>query len=427
MFTAKKAPAYILAALIFVFAVWNCFAANVMEQFVHFYSVPSVIGGVARWIGLTGFVILPVALLFREPRCRVLAVFVILPAILAGLFVSAPYFAAHRATPAEFAAYVLFNASSFAACLYLLSEYIRERFFPERLHGRGVSARSAAALFFLLFLGCAPLNFFMQFPALMRVPWLRFRLFGSWHILFVVMLVLTTLFLVRLFKYKTQEEKFFAMLYLSGALFFQLAARFSFVRLQDYQTSHGIIGALPLYVCSFGIALLPFAILSRSHTFRCILFLINTPGAIIAFVWPTIGNFSVLHYNTTYFVYSHVLLFAITANLVATLGARPSFVHFKKLAYMIPCYYFAMLLLNSAALLGNPSYDPNFSFVSKSPLPVPFEKMFPLRIGHLSFSPLYLLILCAVQFALAFLTLAVFRLLTELFSDRKKSSSVSSD
>ena len=417
MHLTRRIPNILLAAVTAAAYIWACFAANFAEQFVCLNSAAAVLGSAARWIASAGFIALPAALLYGEQRCRAAAIFAVLPATLFGLAFSGPYFAVCPAETHEIAAYAAVNLSVLASCTYLAFGGL-----PTKKEAAG-----AAKLLPLLLLGVFPLNIFMQVRPLMTAKFLLFRNFGPWHIFFILLLVAATVAVYFLLRKKSGEERFVALFLLSLALFFQLAARFSFVRLNDYQTAKGIVGALPLYVCSFGIMLLPFAIISGSSFFRGALFMINCPGAIIAFVWPTIGNFSVLHYNTTYFVYSHVLLFAITANLVATLGARPSFVHFKKLAYMIPCYYFAMLLLNSAALLGNPSYDPNFSFVSKSPLPVPFEKLFPLRIGHLSFSPLYLLILCAVQFALAFLTLAVCRLLTELFSDRKKSSSVSSD
>ncbi len=416
--TKRRLPEIFIAAIFFIVAVWNFFTANVMEQFVRLHSFASVLGGIARWIGMCGFVIIPVALIYREQRCRNLSVCAVLPAILIGLCLPKPYFAVHPNTHTEIAAYISYNVSSFIACLYILCSILYDRlaFRPAPMQTQRVPIKSSIALFILLAAGCAPLNFFMQFPHLMQAGWLRFRLFGAWHILFILLCAAATLGLSFYLKNKNRQQRFFAMLFLSGVLFFQLAVRFSFVRLRDYQTAHGIIGALPLYVCSFGIMLLPFAVLSRSSFFRSALFLINTPGAIIAFVNPTIGHFSVLHYNTTYFVFSHVLLFAITANLVIRLGARPNTSHLKALACLIPCYYTMMFALNAAAILSNPSYDPNFSFVSFSPLPVAFEKILPVSLGPISFSPLYLALLCAIQFALAFVTYAVYRLIKDKVS-----------
>ncbi len=419
--TKRRLPEILIAMIFFIVAVWNFFTANVMEQFLRFHSFASILGGISRWIGMCGFVILPVALIYREERCRILAITAVLPAILIGLCLPHPYFAVHENTHIEIAAYISYNIASFIACLYILCSILYERlaFRPTPLQTHQVSVKSVFVLFVLLAAGCAPLNFFMQFRSLMKIEWLRFRIFGAWHILFVLLCAAATFALASYLKNKSKKQRFFAMLFLSGVLLYQLAVRFSFVRLHDYQTAHGIIGALPLYVCSFGIMLLPFAVLSHSSFFRSALFLINTPGAIIAFVNPTIGHSCVLHYNTTYFVFSHVLLFAVTANLVLRLGARPNASHLKALACLIPCYYTMMFALNVAAVLSNPSYDPNFSFVSTSPLPIRFEKILPVSLGPISFSPFYLLLLCAIQFALAFITYAVYRLIADKFKRRK--------
>ena len=169
-------------------------------------------------------------------------------------------------------------------------------------------------------------------------------------------------------KNKGKPERVTALYLLSMVLLHQLCMRFSFVRLQDYQTAHGIVGALPLYVCSFGVVLLPIAVLSGSAFFQGALFMINCPGAIIAFVWPNTGPVTIFHYNVTYFVFSHILLFVTTAHLAISADGMPRRAHLAHLSYAILAYYLLMVVLNGIAVRFGNGYDPNFSYVAQCPL-----------------------------------------------------------
>ena len=418
----KKTDNILIALLIVIATVWNGFSANVMEQFIHMRTPVQIIGAIFRWAGMTSFIILPAALLYNDPRCKFLAKYIILPVILLGVIFSKPYFLAHKPHIPDIISYIFWNLSTLAGCIYFI--FIEKNDTSiENTTSDHPSAQSITVLFTLLFLGVAPLNLFMQFPKLMHIDALTFRLFGFWHIFAILLTVAATVIIAYLLRKKSQEDRFLSMFFLSATLFFQLSVRFSFVRLRPYQTATNIVGALPLYVCSFGIMLLPFAIISLSNFFRSVLFLINTPGAIIAFVWPSTGVSPIFHYNVTCFVFTHVLLFAITANLVLSLNVKPQLYHLKHLAYLIVLYYFVMLLLNTLAInLDKTNYDPNFSFVSKSPLPIPLHNLLKLKIGVLHFSPLYILVLCVIQYALAWITFAVYKLAANRFSKKEKTT-----
>lgn len=147
--------------------------------------------------------------------------------------------------------------------------------------------------------------------------------------------------------------------------------------------------------------------------------MINCPGAIIAFVWPDTGPVTVLHYNVTYFVFSHILLFVVTAHLAISLGGAPRRAHLGHLAYLIAAYYLLMVILNAVAVRFGGGYDPNFSFVAKCPLPLPLHELLPVHLGILCFSPPYIAILCAVQFALCLVTYFLYRLIARLAGGAK--------
>ena len=152
-----------------------------------------------------------------------------LPATLFGLAFSGPYFAVCPAEPHEIAAYAAVNLSVLASCTYLAFGGL-----PAKKEAAG-----AAKLLPLLLLGVFPLNIFMQVRPLMTAKFLLFRNFGPWHIFFILLLVAATVAVYFLLRKKSGEERFVALFLLSLALFFQLAARFSFVRLNDYQTEDG--------------------------------------------------------------------------------------------------------------------------------------------------------------------------------------------
>ncbi len=397
----KKFPDILLSALTAAAFIWSCFSANVMEQFVHLHSAADIFGCIMRWISMAGFIALPAALLYRQRHCRTVCLLAVLPATLIGLALSAPFFAVYPLSVQEKAAYITSNAAILASCTYLL---YRDGLPPLRELPR------AALLLALLLIGVFPLNIFMQAKPLMTARALLFRNFGPWHIVFVVMLILSAIGLFYLLRGKNTRTRTISLFLLSLSLAFQLCTRFSFVRLQDYQTAHGLVGAMPLYVCSFGIMLLPFAILSGSAFFRGALFMVNCPGAIIAFVWPDTGPVTILHYNVTYFVFSHILLFVTTAHLAILLNGAPQKAHLLHLSYAIVAYYLLMVLLNAVAVKFGGGYDPNFSFVAKSPLPLPLHELLPVQIGFIRFSPPYIAVLCAVQFALCALTFGAYRL-----------------
>ena len=66
--------------------------------------------------------------------------------------------------------------------------------------------------------------------------------------------------------------------------------------------------------------------------------------------------------------------------------------------------------------------DPNFSFVSKSPLNVGVDKLMVVKVNKASFSVLYLFILYIVQFSLAAATYLFYRIYNNFYKKIKKVS-----
>lgn len=404
MTSVKKTMCTLFAALIAVLFMWNAFTANVMEQFVRLHRFSDFACAFFRWIQLAGFVFIFPALLWNERRCAFLAFAAALPATVGALAFSGNFFAVHKVNGAEIAAYILMNASMLAACILCAFLY-----FEKKDRAPAIGKKSTIILFVCVLIGVIPLNVFMQIPALMDCSFLKFVRFGGWHFLFVGIAVAAAVLAGLYLKRLSKEERYAAVFILSLVLFCHLALRFSFVRLRAYHSTQGILSALPLYVCSFGIFLLPFAVATRSSFFQGILFLINAPGAIVAFIWPSCGPVTIFHYNVTYFVVSHILLFVTTAQLASALGGVPTIKHIKHLSYLIAAYYVTMFVLNTVAQAIS-GKNPNFSYVSFSPLPVSIHFFLAIKIGKSTLSLPYLLILCAVQYALCFVTFGIWKL-----------------
>ena len=182
----KKTIPVILTVLFVGTSVWNGFAASVMEQFFHIRSAWEWASAAIHWLGMTAFVILPPALLFGERRCRALAVYALLPVLIAGACLAWVYFSLLPTPPDELAAYILSRSSAVAACVYLAAEQFSRRHKGAEFVPNGNILPRAAVLFLLVTLACFPLNFFMQFPALMEPKELKFTLFGKWHWFFII-------------------------------------------------------------------------------------------------------------------------------------------------------------------------------------------------------------------------------------------------
>ena len=185
------------------------------------------------------------------------------------------------------------------------------------------------------------------------------------------------------------------------------------MRVQDYQNVKGFMGALPFYVCSFGMLLLPFAIFSRSRVFQGILFLVNMPGAIIVLVNPSTGPTNIFHYNVMYFFVTHIMLFGITMMLPIYLEGKPNRQIAKVTGLVLAVYFIFMVGLNSIAINLSKGINPNFSFVSESPLPIPIDKIMQITIYKVTFSPIYLLLLWIVQYGISLITYFIYKNLTK--------------
>lgn len=377
--------------------ILNCMTANLLEAFIH-YNLGLVFANIFRLIAMTGFLWLTLGFLFNNTKAKLQSFYFILPATLIEMIFSGYYLAVHPLPKLEVFFYWLSNISTITGAIYLFLTAETKKYQLGYLKD-----------FFLTLVFFIPLNIFQPL-AKAEESFFTFKLFHFWHFIFLGLFIIFAYGLKCYLAKQTKERQFLVIFSLATILFFHLMCRFSYVRLNDYQSSKGIFGALPFYICSMGALLLPLAIYSRNKVFQGLLFLINMPGAIIVLVYPTTGTCSLFHYNVIYFFANHILLFGITMMLPIYLEGKPNLKVLKTTGITLAIYFLVMVLINNLTIYLTNGLDPNFSFVSHSPVPLAVDKILWINFYRITFSPFYLFLLWLVQYSLSLLTYFIYGL-----------------
>lgn len=403
----KRYLNYIFLFVFLILEAINCFSANLLEGFRHHENIGVILSNLFRFIAMTGFLWIPLALLYDSKMAKLNGFYFVLPATILELAFSYFYLNIY---PMNILEICVFYLRGIVRIVLIITLFLKEK--DRRYSLKYFNYFIVSLLFFI------PLNFLEPLAIkLHEKRFLLFRLFSVWHFLFLFLFIGFALGLEKFLEKKNNEIRYLIIFGLSIILLYKLLCRFSFVRLQDYQEVKGFMGALPFYVCSFGMLLLPFAIYSRNKVFQGILFLVNTPGAIIVLVNPSTGITNIFHYNVLYFFVTHIMLFGITMMLPIYLEGKPNLKTVKITGILLACYFITMVFLNGLAIIISNGNNPNFSFVSKSPIPVPIDNMFLIRIHRIRFSPIYLILLWAAQYGLACVTYLIYRTITKRKED----------
>ncbi len=399
----KRKFNYILLVTFFFFQIVNCMSANLLEGFVHLENAGIIFDNFFRVLSFTGFLWIIIGLLYEKKEASLNAFYFVMPATVLELSLSYFYFSIH---PIELWEIIIYFISNIITIICTIVLYLQT---PNKKYSMTYFKHFIYSV--VLFI---PLNFLHPLVRIMgNNKFWNFKLFGIWHILFLLAFIGFAILLEKYLKKFNKEQRYFIILGLALILFFKLLCRFSFVRVQDYQNVKGFMGALPFYVCSFGMLLLPFAIFSRSRVFQGILFLVNMPGAIIVLVNPSTGPTNIFHYNVMYFFVTHIMLFGITMMLPIYLEGKPNRQIAKVTGLVLAVYFIFMVGLNSIAINLSKGINPNFSFVSESPLPIPIDKIMQITIYKVTFSPIYLLLLWLVQYGISLITYFIYKNLTK--------------
>lgn len=107
------------------------------------------------------------------------------------------------------------------------------------------------------------------------------------------------------------------------------------------------------------------------------------------------------------------MLFGITMMLPIYLEGKPNRQIAKVTGLVLAVYFIFMVGLNSIAINLSKGINPNFSFVSESPLPIPIDKIMQITIYKVTFSPIYLLLLWLVQYGISLITYFIYKNLTK--------------
>ena len=398
-----KIASSVLLGLFLVVTVFNMCSPTIMYQFTVWNSFENVFFSIARWLSYLMVVTSVVAIIYKRKTYQFLSVFVATPMLIISLCSSYQYLNLFEISTFYVVTHFLFNVLGIVLGVYIFLDMIINK------EDKSFWLNTFLKTLPLLILGLIPLNIFMQNNTLMNSAFLQYKIFGGWHLFFVLLAVACVFLLYFVLKRKSEEDAQNVMFVLSVVMVYQLLTRFSVVSTGSYHSLSNIFAALPLYLCSFGILILPFAIASKNKMFQTILFLANMPGAFVVFVYLDPGaGVSILHYNVTYFVFNHLLLFVVASLLPRFCNAEYKFKNLLHLFYILAIYLAVVSILNNVCILNG--FDPNYSYVSFSPIPLgPIAEIGKFTIFGMTFAPLYLFILYLFYMAIFALGLCVYR------------------
>lgn len=372
-----------------------------MKQFEYIGNRGFNLGVIFRGISIISFILTPCALLFNMGKAKKLLISIVLPITIISMFFAPQYIAFAKANIFNQISFYLLNAYS-----VLIMGYIIYR--TEDKKSLIINFKTIP-LFLVAIILTIPLNIFMPF-AKHNNPVFIYRQFSLWYFVFLLLFILAAILLNHFLKGKRKEQIRKILFILSLSMLLHLFERFSFVKTRPYQDIENVIGAMPFYVCSFGTLLFPFIIYFDNDIAKKLLFLINTPGAIIVFVKPTMNNVSIFDYDVTYFILNHILLFSAGLQLPYLFDKKMTFKMIKHLTTGLLIYFMAIFIINT--IFANVcTYDPNFSFVAKSPIDAKFIYKIGFHIGKTNLYPIYLIILILVHISMSVLTLLIYQLI----------------
>ena len=410
-----KITSYVILGIFLVFLVLNSCNPITMGQFASWNNAGNIILSLIRWISFIGIATLPLAIIYNKDKYKQLSMYVVLPCLIISLCASGQYFSLYDISTFYVVIHYLYHIFGILLCLYILLTY--------DFRNTKFSAKNFFITLLLLILGTFPLNIFQQSEALMNSGFLTYRIFGWWHLFFMVLLFAALLFVRWLLSKKSKEEAHLAMLCISIILLHQLLTRFSVVSTGSYHSLSNIFAALPLYLCSFGIVLMPFAIASKNKFFQTMLFMANMPGAFCVFVYLDPGaGFSILHYNVLYFVYNHLFIFVLSTLLPKFCQADIKFKYLLHLLYISVIFIIFVSICNNICVING--FNPNYSYVASCPLPIGnITTIGVLTIGSFTFPVVWLIILTLFYNLIFVVGLSFYRLvllINNKIKDRKK-------
>ena len=370
----------------------NSFNPNMMEQF-QFIKHYNIFATIIRYLLSFSFILIPISIYYKDKNASSLLSYVALPSSIISLFFINEITRHIKYKVYFIIIYVLLMLYIIGYSLYSLYKY------------RGKCDKGILKVLLVTAILVIPLNIL----ACVHVnKHMIYRIFRTWYFIFLILFFAAAFILYYYLKRKSPSMREKVLLYLSLSLLFHLLCRFSYVRLHSYQEILDFWGAMPFYVCSFGIVILPFAIISRNKVFQTFSFLINTPGSVIVFVNPSMGQTSIFNFDVTYFIVTHLGLFAVASMLPIYLNAK---VEFKPLVKSIVALfiYFVVILFINYICFKYLKTDYNFSYVITPPLPVDVKIFGIINYKGFKFSPLYILILWLVHVAISYITYLIYK------------------
>lgn len=189
---------------------------------------------------------------------------------------------------------------------------------------------------------------------------LIFKKFGIVHFAWIIFMIIETLILIKVFKNKSEEDKYILCLILALVTLYQYNSMFSLTI---------SFKRLPLQLCNLASYLIVIALITKNqHIFNFNL-IVNVLGAFLAILLPDVDNKGIFNVWNMHFIteHTHVLIVPILSLVfkifkrIDKSAIKDAFIGFS--VYFIFCLIFGTLMNGIAKYTQNSKYEVNYLFM----------------------------------------------------------------
>lgn len=400
-----------------------CYSTEVLELMK--IDVPFVL---LRWFSALSFVVLPIAVFYKNRTIRNIAVYFCLAITVINIF--------HNETYLNFYTSLIGRGlNSIDAIPNSVKEFLINTDFRTILMG----AMWTIEMVVICLMGLNEKHFFnfkdykeyfklvfgLVFGLIACIPiYVPQYIFGftdltldkyQWtHFVWIGLVILEIIGLWLVFRKKTIETKKVLCMFLSLCLFMQFNQMFSAISI-DFKR-------LPFQLCNIGAYLLLFAMMSNSKKLFDFTLIVNVAGVLFAFAMPSLDGNNIADLYNVHFVLEHTNLLVVPI-LANVLGVFPKLDRKSLKNYFLGflLYFLIVLILGVcfnalASSTGNDFYSANYLFMFDKEVAVreisQIEPVFDIvfTAGHFTFYPVVWVLIYAVLNVVCLLVYLIARL-----------------
>lgn len=412
----------ILKICVVIYCTFMILAILLPDAFVRSYSdhdithsYKDITFAIVRWFGTLTFVMLPLAIFFKNRTIRNITTYFCLSMTIVSVFFAPTFLEYFTSTAGCGLNSIGFLSNSFKQ--FLINPTFRGVLFGIQLGGEFSmilifaiqekhifnfkSAKEYLTFFAVLIpalLGCLPIYVPQHLFGYSNI------IFKAWslpHIIWVVSVIGIIIALYFIFRKKSYENKMILLFFLSLCLVMQYCQMFGAVSIK--------MKRLPLQLCNLGAFFILFSLITKSKRLFNFTVIVNVVGVLFALAYPDLEGEGLFYLYNMHFIFEHtnvivVPILALLFNIFPRLDKHS----LKDCLIGFSIYFVAVLVLGTAfntiaSITGNAFWNANYLFMFDQQVAGGFieflGKLFvpQIHIGeHITFYPVAQLVVYAV-------------------------------